>query len=234
MTCAEFESALGDLLASSGAGDSDSRWASLREHATSCRACAGSIDLLALAAAPASERDPIPDPGAAYWRSFDTALARRIDGERRSRRVVTLLAVAAAVVGVVLIGRALLPHEPPPLASNEPGGAPRVVPAPVAPSPAPTPAPAPAPVTVPPSAMSAPGPRPSRSETTPARDRAEDPLDADDDALGTLGGTGVLDAFGSDAPAGIFPDVDALSPEQTRRLLDWLHDEEARLKKGDA
>lgn len=211
MTCAEFESALAELLSSPGAGDSDLRWTELRAHAVSCRECAGSIDLLALAAVPAAERDPIQDPGPGYWRSFDAALARRIDGERRSRLLLRIVAAAAAVVGVVLIGRALFRHEPPAPVASGAGAARPPIPAPVTPR------------------LS-----PSRSETAPALGSLDEPLDPDDDALGTLGGAGALDAFTTDAPGGILPDVDALSPDQTRRLLDWLREEEARLKKGDA
>ena len=99
--CDRFAAVLADLLAEPPSGPSDPRAEALREHVARCPACAQDADLVALALAPAERRDPIDDPGAAYWDGFGRRLDGRLGARRKLGRLVAL-ASAAAVVGAVV------------------------------------------------------------------------------------------------------------------------------------
>jgi hypothetical protein len=115
MTCAEFETALAELLASPS-HPGEPAVSRLRAHASSCHACAGAGELVTLAATPAGHRDPIADPGPAYWKDFETRLAEKIARERRSSRrrfgVGAAAVIAAGLVSVVLLRRDPPVHTP--------------------------------------------------------------------------------------------------------------------------
>ena len=57
--------------------------------------------------------------------------------------------------------------------------------------------------------------------------------DESDDDLSGFEEAGPIDAFSEDDRAGIFPTVEQLSPDDAQRFLEWLEEEEARVKKGD-
>jgi hypothetical protein len=100
--CSRFAALLADLLAEPPAAASDPRAVMLREHAERCPDCAASADLVALAATPARDRDPIDDPGDAYWDAFGRRLNARLSARRV--RFVGLAAAAGAAVAIVWLG----------------------------------------------------------------------------------------------------------------------------------
>jgi len=106
MSCAAFESALCEILAAGGAAGADPRLPALAEHARTCAACRGAADLVALAASPVDARDPVADPGPAYWSAFDARLAARLASTPSPRRrpVARHAAwAAAAAAGLALL-----------------------------------------------------------------------------------------------------------------------------------
>ena len=101
LDCDRFAAVLADLLADPPSGPADPRAGALREHAARCPACGDAADLVALALTPAERRDPIEDPGAAYWGEFNRRLDARLGTRRRLGRVVGL-ASAAVVAGTII------------------------------------------------------------------------------------------------------------------------------------
>jgi hypothetical protein len=172
--CARFEATLAALLAEPDPDPSDPKLAALRAHMAGCAECAGSAELVALAATTAHRREPIEDPGPAYWQDFDRRLRGRLAGRRRLR-------LAAAAAAAVLLAITIFLARPR----------------------------APA--------------RPFPAATVPGERALDDAIEGPDDVLG---------AFSEDDD-GLFPSADALSPEDARRLLEWLENEEARLKRGE-
>jgi hypothetical protein len=96
--CAAFESALAEALADVGGGDV----AALRAHAERCEACRPSLPLVAMAALPATERDPVPEPTGLDWARFDRRLQSRLDAETSRGWTWAVTAVAATVAGALL------------------------------------------------------------------------------------------------------------------------------------
>ena len=104
--CEEFERRLEALVAArddeTGRGE---LLASLRRHASTCRRCVEASRLVDWAALPVARRDPVSDPGEAYWLGLDRRVTEAIDAERRrSRRhgAIGLAAAAAALAGLAL------------------------------------------------------------------------------------------------------------------------------------
>ncbi|HEX4826453.1 MAG TPA: hypothetical protein VFV19_19295 [Candidatus Polarisedimenticolaceae bacterium] len=125
--CERFSTLLAELLAEAPSGPSDPRAEAIREHARACPACAESADLVALAVTPAGRRDPIDDPGPAYWDDFGRRLHGRLGARFRIGRVAVLAAAAAAVAGaIVWVGMAR--HDQAPVAAA--GGYPSATSAP--------------------------------------------------------------------------------------------------------
>jgi hypothetical protein len=89
----------------------------LRAHAAACPSCRQSADLIELASSSVHERDPIDDPGPAYWREFDRRLQRRLDVRRSPVRFAGLAAAAVLAVAALLFGLRLrttsVPREQP-------------------------------------------------------------------------------------------------------------------------
>jgi hypothetical protein len=207
MNCSEFETGLADLLAAPGGGD-DSRLRSLRAHAASCPECAGASDLVDLAARPAGERDPVDDPGEAYWGAFGARLSMRLAGEEsRRRRFVALgagLAAAALVAVGLLVG--VIRRE------AAVGQAAPVAAAPAVPAP----------------------PETFRSETPVEPNPVDLEPAIDDDLAGGFAGAEPLDPFSEEGEGDLFPAVDQLAPADAERFLEWLTQEESRVRKGAA
>jgi hypothetical protein len=101
LDCAAFESALAEALAES-AGAAPAVVAALRAHAEGCPACRHSLPLVALAATPAAERDPLPEPTDLDWARFDRRLKARLDAESSLGWSWGFAAVAATVAGALL------------------------------------------------------------------------------------------------------------------------------------
>ena len=191
--CDRFATVLADLLADPPSGPSDPRVALLREHAARCPSCAGAPDLIALALTPAPRRDPIDDPGAAYWDDFGRRLDARLTPSRGWGRRLALAAAAAIAGAIVWV--AVSRHAEAPIAAGPP--------------------------------------RPSGipSATSLPAEGLDDAATADDDASAAFGPE-PLDAYADDDAGGLFPAVDQLSPAESDRLLRWLEEEEARVKRG--
>lgn len=80
--CARFERELVRLLGQEMVGEErEACLARAQSHARNCAECRGAIDLIELAELPASERKAGDDPGEAYWREFNGRVARRIRDE---------------------------------------------------------------------------------------------------------------------------------------------------------
>jgi hypothetical protein len=116
--CRGFATLLADLLENPPSAPSDPRAAALREHALRCPECAGSAALIALAAAPREQRDPIEDPGPAYWDDFGRRLDERLRPERPRGRLVALAAAAVAAGAILWV--ALSRHAGVPVAIRPP------------------------------------------------------------------------------------------------------------------
>lgn len=99
--CAAFETALAEALAQAEGAD-PSLVAALRSHALGCDACRASLPLVAMAADPAADRDPIPEPTAHDWARFDRRLKARLDAESSRGWVWAATAVAATLAGALL------------------------------------------------------------------------------------------------------------------------------------
>jgi hypothetical protein len=113
--CSRFQAELVELLASGDGLEHGARVRELRLHAEGCTTCSTSRDLLDWAALDASEREPDPDPGEAYWDEFQERLQRRIVRQTRRRRTRSLgLLAAAAVVGLAVVGIWVLRPDPEP------------------------------------------------------------------------------------------------------------------------
>jgi hypothetical protein len=221
--CAEFESALADLLADPEGAAADRREL-LRLHATSCVRCGGALGLVDLAATPSESRDPIPDPGPVYWRGFEEKLAARIaEATRRSSRRRRIFwgagAIAIAASSTLVL---LAPRRPPSGTETAAARPPQVAaPAPAAPSDAATAAPA----------------RESRARAS-VRSATPPPPSADAEAVGEddlsdafdLGAR--PDPFADADEAALFPSVDELSDDERERFADWLAREEERVRRG--
>lgn len=111
MDCTRFESELAAVLTGTEETECrEGRLAALREHATGCEACRGSLALLDWLAIPPEERDGSDDPGEAYWESFNRRLEVRIAEEKAaiSRRRRTRWALAATLAGLALVSVWLL------------------------------------------------------------------------------------------------------------------------------
>jgi hypothetical protein len=220
--CAEFESALADLLADPEGAAADRR-ERLRRHAASCDQCRGALELVDLAAAPAESRDPIPDPGPVYWRGFEERLSARItEATRRSSRRrrgfwgAGAIAVAAGSALFLLVARRV-PSGADVAAARQPQVA-----APAAPREARAEAPVPRA-----------GARPGvRSETPPPPPPVDTGAVEEDD----LADASVLgappDPFADADEAALFPSVDDLSDDEKERFADWLAREEERVRRG--
>jgi hypothetical protein len=227
--CAEFESALADLLAEPG-GAADDRRERLRRHATSCDRCRGALGLVDLAAAPAESRDPIPDPGPGYWRGFEERLAERIAGPtRRSSRLRLAFWGAGAIAVAACCALALLvPRRAPSGAVTAAARPPQVV----APSPAQPPHPAPAPALAKAPAEAA-GARSGVRSATPPPPLPVDVEAVEEDDLADASVLGAPpDPFAEADEAALFPSVDDLSDDEKKRFADWLALEEERVRRG--
>ncbi|HEX6853017.1 MAG TPA: hypothetical protein VF139_16600 [Candidatus Polarisedimenticolaceae bacterium] len=99
--CASFESVLAEALAE-GPGAAPSVLADLRAHAGGCEACRPSLPLVAMAALPAADRDPLPEPTERDWERFDRRLRSRLDAETSRGWTWAGAAVAATVAGALL------------------------------------------------------------------------------------------------------------------------------------
>lgn len=105
--CASFERELTRALGAPGDGPPDAPTIErLLRHADACDSCSTTRPLIELAATPSGRRDPVPDPGEAYWSSFDERLAKRITDHATRRRAsrIWLAAAAASAAIVVLLG----------------------------------------------------------------------------------------------------------------------------------
>ena len=105
MDCAGFERGLVELMDGGPASDTqerDLRLRALRAHAADCDACAGCEELLALLELPCGRRDPLSDPGQAYWDSFDRRVRERIHREATRARPGGRWWIAAAAAAVLL------------------------------------------------------------------------------------------------------------------------------------
>ena len=112
MTCSAFENRLTEILAGElAAAETRAAIDDLRRHAEACPDCAGAAAWIDLAARPVADRDPIPDPGEAYWAGFNASVTRRVrvvpDGVAPAWRRFTVAAalVLALASGWFLRGR---------------------------------------------------------------------------------------------------------------------------------
>ena len=124
MSCAEFERELAHLMGAEPGEELAERANGirrLREHVDGCDACAASAGLLTILELPEGRRDPLDDPGQAYWDAFEKGVSARIRREAapaRPRRWWLGVAAAAALLLVLLAGRtAWFRPEPGPLAA---------------------------------------------------------------------------------------------------------------------
>ena len=114
LDCAALDAELVEALAAPEGAD-PSRMERWRAHAKDCPRCAASVALLDLAGRPASQRDPIADPGPAYWSRFEERLAARLATmpAARGTRVVRMAGAVAAVIAMAaLLVLALRPKPP--------------------------------------------------------------------------------------------------------------------------
>lgn len=107
MNCSEFEGRLAELLAGPGDPEEAQR---LLEHARRCPGCAGAAALVEVGALPGGDRDPVLDPGEAYWAGFDARLAAR--RRRAGRGRAAWIAAAAGILLVLAVAWALRPGAP--------------------------------------------------------------------------------------------------------------------------
>jgi hypothetical protein len=214
MDCKRYEAELAAALtAPEESADREERLAALREHASGCEECRGSLALLDWLAIPPGERDRSEEPAEAYWESFDSRLKARIRREEAAAatRRRTWIAVAASLAVVALVSAwALRPDRGRIAAVDD-------LPEPLA------------------ERLAAADPGAMQHDL--AMLVGSEGV-ADEGALDFL--AGFEDRAGSDLEedsdeAGwVFPSTRGLDPEARQRLLDWLAAEEARLEGGSA
>lgn len=203
MDCAGFERELVELMDGDPAWDAqerDRRLRALRAHAVDCDACAACEELLALLELPSGRRDPLSDPGQAYWDAFERRVRERIRWEATRTRPHggRWMAAAAAVVLVLLVGswavrRGAVEPSGTPIAGSETAprtGAARAL-------------------------EELPEELAKMVELAPA-----DVLVQLDDLAGWGSGGDAADAGG-----GVFPDVSGLDGDATRAFLQWLREQ---------
>lgn len=202
--CAAFESALAEALAEPS-GAPPATLAPLEAHANACPACRPSLPLVALAASPAGERSPLPEPTAHDWARFDRRLAARLDAESSKGWRWGIAAVAAIAAGVLLGAWLLRAPEGTLIAEGS------------------------KPPSPPPKA------RPPKAPAPPAAEEPDPETEIDALRPDPWSARGLPDDDSDAPLDGPFPDLDRLDEDARERLLRWLDEEEARLSpRGEA
>ncbi len=101
MDRARFDNELAELLADPAAPDREARIAAL---AACCDEHPGGRELVALLARSPERRDPQPDPGPEYWATFDARVTERVRAAERvhGRRSALAIASVAAAIGLAV------------------------------------------------------------------------------------------------------------------------------------
>lgn len=113
MSCAGFEREWVALLDEpEGTPGRADRVEALRRHAEACPDCRSARGLAELLARPAAERDPVDEPPAGYWETFNERLAERIRVEESAaaRRRVRVAIGAVAALLLLAAAAALWPR----------------------------------------------------------------------------------------------------------------------------